>query len=351
MSQTSNRIRWGMLSAARIGAKVWDAIRLSGNGVVAAVASRDASKAEAFVDEHQRRRPFESRPRALGSYEALLEAKDIDAVYIPLPTAIRAPWVVAAAKAGKHVVCEKPCASSAEELRGMLQACERAGVQFMDGVMFMHGARLGRLRAALDDGSSVGELRRVTSAFSFLGNERFLQEDIRLDPALEPFGCLGDLGWYCLRFTLWAGNWRLPKAVTGRLLRAARRRGAAGDVPMAFSGELLFDGWSAGFHCSFEGALQQWAHVDGTLGGVRVDDFVLPTHGDRSQFWAAGQSVACDQPADPHAEGQATRLYRRFAELVLSGRPDSFWPEISLKTQRVLDACLRASKSGAPVNL
>jgi predicted dehydrogenase len=348
MAGSHNPVRWGMMSTARIGRKVWEAIRLSGNGVVAAVAGRDRGKVEAFIRDLQvGNGAFPETPRALGSYEELLEARDIDAVYVPLPTGIRPQWLIKAAEAGKHVVSEKPCAPSARELRRVLDACARSGVQFMDGVMFMHGARLARLREVLDDGLTVGALRRVSTHFSFAGDPEFFGGNIRLDPQLEPLGCLGDLGWYCIRFSLWAAKWQWPLAVTGRLLQSFQRVGATGAVPLRFSGELLYEGWSAGFTCSFDTALQQWAHVDGSLGGIRIDDFVVPATGEHAGFWTRGTpSFAADDLGDPHVNGQATRLYRHFAELVRSGRPDPLWPDIAWRTQVVMEACLRSAQSG-----
>jgi len=85
-----------------------------------------------------------------------------------LPTGLRQEWVLRAAQAGKHVVCEKPCATSVADLQEMVEACRLHGVQFMDGVMFMHSQRLPLLRKVLDDGQNVGEVRRITSAFTSL---------------------------------------------------------------------------------------------------------------------------------------------------------------------------------------
>ena len=76
-------------------------------------------------------------PSSFGSYAALLEDGDIDAVYCPLPTTAHLEWVVRAARARKHVLCEKPCAVSAAELSQIIDACDEHGVAFMDGVMFM----------------------------------------------------------------------------------------------------------------------------------------------------------------------------------------------------------------------
>src|SRR6478735_2024713 len=133
-------VRWGVLGAANIAKKNWEAIRHSGNGTLTAVAARDPAKAKAFIAECSSQVPFPQPPRAC-TYEELLAASDIDAIYIPLPTGIRKEWVIKAAKAGKHVLCEKPCAPTAAEVKEMIDVCRQHNVQFMDGVMFMHSGR------------------------------------------------------------------------------------------------------------------------------------------------------------------------------------------------------------------
>src|SRR5439155_8729423 len=154
------KVRWGILSTAEIARKNWKAIFNSGNGVITAVASREQQRSREFIELCQRGAPFEELPRALAGYEALLSMKDVDAVYIPLPTGLRADWVIRAAQAGKHVVCEKPCARSVAELRQVLEACRQNRVQFLDGVMFVHSRRLERVREVLDDGESMGKIKR-----------------------------------------------------------------------------------------------------------------------------------------------------------------------------------------------
>src|SRR5436309_14738359 len=134
--------RWGILGTANIARKNWKAIRHAGNAALAAVASRDAARARRFIDECQADAPLAPAPAACGSYEELLGRGDVDAVYLPLPTAVRREWVLRAAAAGKHVPCEKPCGVSADDARAMLAAWLRAGVQFMDGDRFVHSRRL-----------------------------------------------------------------------------------------------------------------------------------------------------------------------------------------------------------------
>ena len=207
---TSSLCRWGILSTADIAKKNWLAIRNSGNAVVTAVASRSVERAQKFIRECQAHSPFEQVPAAVGTYEELLTRKDVDAVYIPLPTGLRKEWVIRAAEAGKHVLAEKPVGVTAADVIEMTAACAQHNVQFMDGVMFMHSQRLPKLREVLNDGQSVGRLRRISSQFSFAGSDEFVKGNIRASGELEPAGCLGDLGWYNIRFTLWAMNYQMP---------------------------------------------------------------------------------------------------------------------------------------------
>ncbi|HAV62495.1 MAG TPA: oxidoreductase, partial [Verrucomicrobiales bacterium] len=272
----SKHLRWGILGAATIARKNWQAIRLSGNGTITAVASRDARRAQAFIDACQAHVPFPAVPAAVGGYEKLLARPDVDAVYIPLPTGLRREWVIKAAEAGKHVVCEKPCAPSLADLQAMTDACARNRVQFMDGVMFMHNGRMPKIREELD-GGSVGTLRRLTAQFSFNAPAEFFADNIRSHSGLEPHGCLGDLGWYCTRIILFAMKWRMPDRVVGRLLATRSRPDSPAPVPTQFSAEFFWkDGPSAAYYVSFETENQQWAHLAGDKGYLRVDDFVLP---------------------------------------------------------------------------
>ncbi|MFM8275207.1 MAG: Gfo/Idh/MocA family protein [Gemmata sp.] len=347
--------RWGILGAANIARKNWNAIRLAENATLTAVASREPSRARTWLGECQAECPFPTPPAACG-YDELLARADVDAVYVPLPTGVRPDWVIRAAKAGKHGLCEKPCAPNAAGVRAMTDACTASGVQFMDGVMFMHGKRLPLLRKAIDDGETVGQLRRVASQFSFAADESFLTGNIRVSNALEPLGALGDLGWYNIRFSLFVMKYALPERVSGRVLTANSE-----GVPLEFSAELFFAGGaSASFYCSFNTELQQWAHVSGTKGSIGVRDFVLPYYGCESEFvadrpvfnvkgtryhWESHpRRFAVTEYSDGSPDAQETNMIRTFSGLALGKKPDPFWPEVALKTQAVLDACLSSAR-------
>ena len=361
--------RWGILGAANIARKNWQAIRDAGNATLVAVASRDVTRAAAFVTECQAHAPYPKPPDALGSYEALLRRTDVDAVYVPLPTGLRAAWVLRAIAAGKHVLVEKPAGANEAEVRAMVAAAGRQRVQFMDGVMFMHSLRLQRLHEVLAKEQRIGDIRHIASQFSFAGDAAFLGANIRTHGQLEPLGCLGDLGWYCLRFTLWALGFELPVRVTGHLCAEHQQAGGLPSVPLEFSGHLTFArGVSASYHCSFTACNAQWAVISGTRGLVRIEDFVLPFFGTKtrfdvtqSEFIVKGcqfemqehrEQLVVEEPSNNAPATQEARMFRTFSEQVRSGRLDALWPDLALKTQQVLDACLESARQGSrPVAL
>ena len=147
------------MGAANIARKNWQAIRNSGNGTVVAVASRDLARAKQFLNECQQDAPMEGPGSAYGSYDALLRDPNIDAVYIPLPTGIRKGWVMRAAEAGKHVLCEKPCARSVAELTEMIRDTDRMWLNISAGREF--DARLYRTEDEDETSSETPPLVRI----------------------------------------------------------------------------------------------------------------------------------------------------------------------------------------------
>ena len=344
------RLRWGILGTAGIASKAWSALKKAPSNVLVAVASRDLARCEAFISENQGRDPQPSAVRAMPSYEALIASTDIDAVYVPLPTAVRKPWVLKAARAGKHVLCEKPCAVSSEDLEEMIETCRKHSVQFMDGVMFMHNARMEQVRHLLNSSSAIGDIRRISSSFSFAGPKGFFTSNIRVRSDTEPAGCLGDLGWYCIRFALWSMNWEMPVEVSGKIL-TGYPSAKGGDTPVEFSGELVFKGGaSAGFYCSFLAPSQQWVSVSGTSGWLRVDDFVHPADPHEVAITCNHNLMrvpTCDlwsPEGEPLKLPQEVSLYEHFSAQVRSGGLSTQWPEWSRKTQQVVDRCLKSAR-------
>jgi predicted dehydrogenase len=337
MTNSHAPLRWGILSTARIGRTNWRSMHESGAATLVAVASRDAANAARFIAEMQADTPWPDAPVALGSYEALLADATIEAVYIPLPTGLRKEWVIRAAEAGKHVLCEKPCAVSADDLREMLAACRKHQVRFMDGVMFMHDPRYLKLRELLQDGETIGKICRITSAFSFRTGDDFAATNIRGRSDLEPTGCLGDLGWYCIRAALWAMNWEMPVRVSGRII---------GEIApiMQFSGELDFaSGATCGFYCSFVAAREKWLTISGSRANLHIPDFVAPDGDNDIDYQINHRRISRDPT--PKMSNAARMIANFVTEIQENADPD-VWPEISLKTQIVMDQCYRSALAG-----
>src|SRR4051794_31324850 len=125
----TRKIRWGVLGVARIATqKVIPATQHSQYSEVVAIASRDETKARAAAAEL-------GIPRAYGSYEALLADPDIDAIYNPLPNHLHLPWSIRAARAGKHVLCEKPIGLHAAEAQELIAARDATGVKMQEAFM------------------------------------------------------------------------------------------------------------------------------------------------------------------------------------------------------------------------
>lgn len=158
--RTTDRIRWGILSTARIG--INEVIPALQKGVltdVMAIASRDLDRATAVAGRM-------GIPRAYGSYEELLADPAIDAVYIPLPNHLHMEWSKKALEAGKHVLCEKPFSTTAEDIEEMIQLRDASGLLVGEAFMVLHSPRWQRVRELIQDGS-IGRLRSGFGLFSY----------------------------------------------------------------------------------------------------------------------------------------------------------------------------------------
>jgi len=342
-------IRWGILGTANIASKVGRAIQLARGAELAAVASRDRDRANRWVERHTLGRPTAdaaaflpagARVTTFGSYHELLQDPNIDAVYIPLPPSLHCEWTCRAAEQGKHVLCEKPVALNLAEARRMAERCAAAGRQLMDGVMWMHHERTCAMRRVLDS-EELGRLRRVTSAFTFNGSE-LGQNNIRWSADLGG-GSLGDLGWYCIRATLWAlGD--LPERVWAT---ARYERGV--DINLSavlwFSGERM-----ASFDCGFDTVFRKWLEIAGDKGSIVSDDFVVPWDIEKARFWVHGdRGKVAEQKVAVCV--QEVVMIERMCEIARSGRLEPAWVESLLATRRVCDAISEAARSGRIVDV
>lgn len=176
-------LRIGILGAAKIAGSFMVGAKASTRVAVVSVASRDRGRAEAFAHHHD-------IPRAYG-YADLLADREVDAIYNPLPNSLHAEWSIAALRAGKHVLCEKPFTRHPAEVDAAFDAAERNGRLLSEAFMYRHNPQTAKL-AELVRGGAIGELRLVRSAFSYA---LYDESNIRLRTDVEG-GALMDVGCY-----------------------------------------------------------------------------------------------------------------------------------------------------------
>lgn len=179
-----NHVRWGLLSTANINRRLIPAIRAAERGDLVAVASRSSERAEAYAAQWD-------IPRAFGSYEALLESDEVDAVYIGLPNNLHAPWTIRALECGKHVLCEKPFALTLAEVERMTAAARERGLALAEAFMYRHHPQTKIAGEMVRDGR-LGEVVVVRGIFNFHG---LSLTNVRLRPEMGG-GCLWDVGCY-----------------------------------------------------------------------------------------------------------------------------------------------------------
>jgi predicted dehydrogenase len=178
-------VRWGVLGVAKIATvKVVPAMQQGQFSTVTAIASRDPEKARQAAQAL-------GIAKSYGSYDALLDDPDIDAVYNPLPNHLHVPWSIRAAERGKHVLCEKPIALSAEEARALLAVRDRTGVRIQEAFMVRTHPQWLKARALVREGH-IGELRGMLGGFSYYNDD---PANIRNIPDIGG-GALMDVGCY-----------------------------------------------------------------------------------------------------------------------------------------------------------
>lgn len=322
-----SRLRWGVLSTANIGrAAVNPAIQASRNGDLVAVASRDEARARDFAETH-------GIPRACGSYEALLDDDEIDAVYIPLPNGLHREWVIRSAEAGKHILCEKPLALTAAECLDMAAAARSNGVRFMEAFMYRFHPRIDRVRERISQGD-VGELRMIRSSFTF---KLTRPDNIRWDPELGG-GALMDVGCYCVNVSrTLAGS--EPIEVQAFATWTDR------NVDSELVGTLRFpQDVVAHFDCALTMERNEVVEAAGTDGVISVPSAFLPgtedvpIHVERGRGDRATEVVPGDD--------EYLLMVEHFADAVLNDRPLRYPATEAAANMRVIEALYRSARNG-----
>jgi D-xylose 1-dehydrogenase (NADP+, D-xylono-1,5-lactone-forming) len=246
-------VKWGILSTADINRKVIPGAQATEQAELIAVASRDLKRAEEYAREWE-------IERAYGSYDALLEDSEIEAVYISLPNTLHCEWSIRALEAGKHVLCEKPMSRHVADVEAAFDAAEKAQRILMEAFMYRHNPQTKRLRQLVDEGA-IGELRLVRSCFSY---SLYDTDNIRLQTEVEG-GSLMDVGCYCVSGSRLLGG--EPELVFGQ-----QYVGPSG-TDWVFMGTMRFPGdVFAQFDCGTALAERDELEAIGTEGSLFVDD-------------------------------------------------------------------------------
>lgn len=329
-----DELRFGVLSTASIGTeKVIPAIAAADNCTVEAIASRNA----------QRGQDAASRlgiPKAYSSYAGMLEDPAIDAIYNPLPNHLHAEWTVAAARAGKHVLCEKPLAMDAAEAQEVVAACAEAGVMLMEAFMYrLHPSWLHAKQ--LVDAKVIGDLQAVQSWFSYYNDE---PDNIR-NIAEYGGGALMDIGCYTVNLS------RMLFGSEPTSVQSLMRRDPGSGVDIVTSAILGFGDGQASFVVSTRAEPYQRVHIVGTKGRLEiVIPFNIPPDLPTQVMLTAGGNPPTDPetevltfaPKDPY-----TAQAEAFAAAVLAGDPVPISNEDSIANMKVIDAVVASADASA----
>jgi len=320
----AEQVRIGILGAARI-APLALVNPAKGNAevVVAAVAARDASRAQAFATKH-------NIARVHDDYDTLIADPDVDAIYNPLPNGLHGKWTRAALAAGKHVLCEKPFTANAAEAREIAELAAQSDRVVMEAFHYRYHPLTLRVEQIIASGE-LGKLQRVEAAMCF-PLPKF--SDIRYNYALAG-GATMDAGCYAVHMVrTFAGS--TPEVVSAQAkLRDPR-------VDRAMTAELRFAGGHTGrVRCSMWSThlLELNAKVVGDKGELRVLNPVTPQYFHRLWVRSANENRVERFPRRPSYAYQLDA----FAAAVLRGEPVKTTPEDAIENMTVIDAIYRAA--------
>lgn len=327
-----NSLRWGILGAARIAVtKVIPAMQATPRAHVAAIASRTLARAESAAAQL-------GIETAYGSYEELIDDPNIDAIYNPLPNHLHVSWSVRAAAAGKHVLCEKPIALSADEARSLRAAQEQYGVHIGEAFMVRMHPQWIAVQRLIAEGR-IGAPRLISGHFSY---HRRDPNDIRSKPEFGG-GALLDIGCYPVTIARWLFASEPTRCA------ASVERDPDLRIDSLTSAMLEFANGHATFSCATQLVPFQRMTIFGERGRIEVEiPFNAPPDrrcrvlvDDGSRF--AGDSA---QAIDFAAVDQYTLQAERFADAVAGTSPMPVSLDDAIANMAVIDALFRSAESG-----
>ena len=327
MSQHSSPIRFGILGTGRITRRLVADLQTSDSVQVTAIASRTADRARWYADQY-------GIAAAVEGYTQLLARDDVDAVYIALPPSLHAEWSIAAARAGKHLLCEKPLATDFAEAIAIDTACRAADIRWLDATGWLHHARTDAFAQWLSSGR-FGKLGHITASVSFY--QPFQSGEHRLQPGLGG-GCLLDLGWYAGGLARFAAG-QLPTAVFADAI-------VRDHVPFRLTAMLWFpDETTATLSCGYDTTTRKWFELAGSDASLICDDFTRPWPDKPARCWIHDAAGKVEQATfDGHQE-------RSMVAKLIGDESLVSWQRQALDTQRLLEALTESIQTGGRVSL
>ena len=318
-------VRWGLLGTARINRRLIPAMRASARSTIVAIASRTPERAAAHAREWD-------IPAAVESYEALLQRDDVDAVYIPLPNSLHVEWTLNAIAAGKHVLCEKPIATSAADVDRIADAATRGGVVVEEGFMYRHEPLTATVADLVSDGA-VGAVRTIVSGFTYA---QARANDVRLVQSLGG-GALWDVGCYPVSYAcLLTGRDHVGAAGVARITDSG--------VDEELTGVLRFPaGITASIYAGFRAAHRTWLEVIGSEGSLIVPNPFKPGPKEQLMLERLGERRTIDVHG---SELLFARQVEHFVAAVLDGAPATVSLADSRRTVAACSALLDAAGVG-----
>jgi len=326
-------LRFGILGAAKIAPRgLIQPAREGQEASVDVIAARDHERARAFAKEH-------GIPRVARDYGEVIADPDIDVVYNPLPMHLHAEWTIAALRAGKDVLCEKPFAANAAEAEQMVRVAADTGRVLVEAFHYRYHPLFDRILAILRSGA-LGELRHLSAAFNVaIVDKTDLRH--RYDTA---GGATMDLGCYPLHWmrTLTGQE---PRVVSARAVEGARY------VDVSMQAELEFPGGATGHMETSMADDQKYStslRVEGKRGVLTVKNPLAPHHGHELEWSSDGERHT------EAVEGMTTYRHQLLA-FVDAVRLKKALPTMgadSIANMRLIDAVYRAAglpPRGTPV--
>ncbi len=307
-------VRWGVLGYARIARlNAIPAMQRAGNAELAAIASRDPNKLAECAEKF-------SLARLHLKYEDLLADPDVDAIYIPLPNSLHKEWSIAALRAGKHVLCEKPLAMNAVEAREMAAVSRETGKLLMEAFMYRYTDRMRQVREVIASGV-LGPLHHINASFRFFLDR---PNTIKASPELGG-GALYDVGCYPVN---------LLGMITGEVpVRCSAVAEMKHGVDVNLSALMQYEsGLIANIHCGFNAHGRMHAEVIGAQGALEISDTFLDAGGEILVHTKEGTRVIAVEESDRYGAE-----FRDFSAAILEGRQPALSLDESIRNLEVMD--------------